>query len=412
MKFGQKFSLRKGLTTPEFAKGIWNPSNKLWRDIIEDYLTISRKRIGNKLWMFKLQLIILFDIVDNIKIIDGYKKKKKEFDELYKSGKFDEKEYKYQKSFFKSEIFSSKLINKALKEIMDGIVWRYFNFNRAILYALADKEPIDVIRPDKGLVNTLHEFSEKFLHPDEYAILNDITNFLRVGDVTHIKEDGTIEIVEVKSGKQRTARVKRQKKKMIELVEFFNTKTTKKEGLKYKIIDSNTRQKTYLKQLLDGIKLARHKGYESILIGDYLILEIVDFESSQYLKGDNIFTDYFSNKHKKIKEKWVKNKDYIHHCFLIEKMNYSKNTAPYTIFPFPDEIIADLLIGKLMISEWFNVSEIFRKIESSGWKIVDFLLAKNKEELEDLKKYDHDDVTFLKVKKGRMSLDVPPAWFA
>ena len=130
MKFGQKFSIRKDLSTPEFAKGIWSPTLRHWRDVVEDYLNISRKRIDNKLCIFKLQLSILFDIIDNCKVIDGYKQKKQEYDKLFAEGKLSKEEYKGQKSHFKSEIFSTKILNKALKEIMDGIVWRYFKYNQ------------------------------------------------------------------------------------------------------------------------------------------------------------------------------------------------------------------------------------------------------------------------------------------
>ena len=64
---------------------------------------------------------------------------------------------------------------------------------------LADKQPIETIRLDQGALNTLYEFSDVFSNPEAIAIYNDITNFLRVGDITQIKEDGSIEIIEVKA---------------------------------------------------------------------------------------------------------------------------------------------------------------------------------------------------------------------
>ena len=63
-------------------------------------------------------------------------------------------------------------------------------------------------------INNLHKFADLFLKKDSIAIYNDITNFLRVGDITQIKKDGSIEIVEVKASKQRGSRITRQKQRI------------------------------------------------------------------------------------------------------------------------------------------------------------------------------------------------------
>jgi hypothetical protein len=74
MKLGQRVSIRKNKEPVEMARGIWNPQMHSWRDVVEDYLYISKKRIENKWCMFKLQLNIFQDIISNIKSIDDYKR--------------------------------------------------------------------------------------------------------------------------------------------------------------------------------------------------------------------------------------------------------------------------------------------------------------------------------------------------
>ena len=68
MKFSQRLSIREKITSVEFGRGIWNPEMSLWRDVIEDYLYISKKRINNKLSMFRLQLNILQEIITTVLI--------------------------------------------------------------------------------------------------------------------------------------------------------------------------------------------------------------------------------------------------------------------------------------------------------------------------------------------------------
>lgn len=409
MKFGQRYSIRNNLKPVEIARGIWNPHMRLWRDIIEDYLYISKKRINNKLSIFKLQLNILQDLINNTNTIDDYKKLEEKLTKDEQQGIISKKEFEHEKEHINSEILSTNIINKALREIADGMVWKYFNYNRAILYMLADKQPIETIRLDQGALNTLYEFSDVFSNPEAIAIYNDITNFLRVGDITQIKEDGSIEIIEVKASKKRDKRVTRQKQRMSELVEFFNTGLTNYDGKQMKIIDSNIRQKTYLSMLLDGIHKARYQGYESVLIGNYLILEIVDFSK---IDDSSDFIGYFESKHKSVKEEWEKRNPRVFSTFFTDKMDYSKNCAPFSIYPFDIETCTDIMMGTLTIRASFNFSELLQIIKKAGWDIKDALMLRSKAEIDALRGKDTRDISFLKVNKGPFTIDVPPSLIA
>jgi hypothetical protein len=409
MIFGQRYSIRKNLKPVEMVRYICNPQMRLWRDVIEDYLYISKKRYKNKLSMFKLQLNILQEIIINIKIIDGYKELEKKLIVDEKKGDFSRESFEQDKKHIKSEIYGTNILNKALREIADGIVWKYFNYNRAILCMLADKQPIEIIRPDEGTFNNLYEFSDVFLDHDSVAIYNDITNFLRVGDVTQIKEDGSIEIIEVKTRKKRGGRITRQKERMSELVEFFNSGLTKYDGKILKIENSNIKQKTYLNLLRNAIQKARHRGFESLLIGKYLILEIADLSKFNDLTD---FISYFESRHKTIQEEWSKKKDLIHSSFFIDKMDYSKNCAPFSIYPFGIETCTDIMMGRLMIKVLFNFSEILRILRKSGWNIEDALDFKSEDEIKAHYGKDVKDISFLKVRKGPLSIDVPPSLIA
>ena len=408
MKYKQKFSIRKNVTPVEFARGIWNPKLKYWRDVIEDYLYVSRKRKDNKLCIFKLQLNMLSDIMSNYEHINSYKNRKESLESQKKKGEIEFKDFNEEIEYIESEIALSNSISKALREIADGIVWRYFNFNRAILYMLADKPPIETIERTKGTQNELDEFADAFLDIDSVAIYNDITNFLRVGDVTKIGKDGTIEIIEVKSGNARGRRITRQKQRMGELVDFFNTGLTNYDGKQLAIVNSEIKQKNYLSLLHNSIKEAKSKGTSTLVIGKYLILEIVDFRHQN--ASDSI--KKFKDKHKSIRNEWEQNNDRVVHTFFTNKMKYSRNCAPYSIYPFDVDICADIITGAVSILVWINHTEILRKLESKGWKIIDSLVYKSKLEIEELEGKDIDSIPFLKIKKNNLIIEVPPSTIA
>jgi hypothetical protein len=358
--------------------------------------------------MFKLQLNILMDMIDNVRNIDNYKTNLIKLQNDKEGTLISQEDYDSGSEFIKSRINGLNIINISLREVVDGIVWRYFKFNRPILYMLADKQEIGPPKPDAGLIESLNQFSEIFLSPKDFAILNDISNFLRVGDITRISEDGTIELIEVKSGRgKRGRRIARQKQRMNELVEFFNTGFSEYDGHTFKINDSNIRKIHYFGDLLDSINRARHKGYDSTLIGNHLIIEVVD---SRKVGDPKTYEKYFQKKHESVKEKWDRNGDIVIPNLFIHKLRYSRNYIPYSIFPYDADICTDIIMGRLMILTILNWSEIFRTFRKAGWQIVDSIFFKSKDELKKMNGKPVKNIPFLIIRKSDLTTNVPPGF--
>lgn len=405
MQFGQRVTVRDKILAPEFAKGIWNPSRRDYRDIIELYLYMSRKFIDNKFAMFKLQMWIMMDLTNESDAVVKCKKKLKEMEEQKEKGDLPEEQFEADSKGIRSEKITSELNIKALREIIDGIAWRYLNYNRPILYILADKQPNDITLFDEGFQKSIYEFADLFLTPGDLVLLNDISNFLRMGDLTVIKGDGTIEFVEVKSSRQRRgARISRQKKRMKETVEFFNTGIRDYDGKNLVIEDSNVKQKNYLKQLKDSVKRAKNKGQDAILIGNHLIIEVIDFSKAKDAKQTN---KYLKSRHKADREKWADNKDFIFRTFFIERFEYARNYAPLPIYPFDDEVIADILMGKVWIKFLLNVHEVVRYLEKSGWELRRAFWDLSEEER---RAVDTRDLELFTFRKESCNVPIPGPW--
>ena len=188
LKFLERYTVREECYALKMASGIWSPKMTDWRDVIEDYLYVSRKRANNKWAIFRLsKMNILQDVMSNVQAMDVYGERKKQLTQDVEEGKASKDDFEAEKEHIESEFYSFDVINKALREIMDGLVWKYFDYNRTILHMLASKAPIETVRVDQGTVNALYEFGDVSTDMDSVAaIFNDITNFLRVGDVTKI----------------------------------------------------------------------------------------------------------------------------------------------------------------------------------------------------------------------------------
>ena len=96
----------------------------------------------------------------------------------------------------------------------------------------------------------------------------------------------------------------------------------------------------------------------------------------------------------------------------MDKMDYSKNCAPFSIYPFDIKTITDIMLGQLMICCLFNYSEVLRIVQKSGWDVVDSIVFRSEEEIKLLNKNEIKDIPFMKIKKGTLSINVPPSLIA
>ena len=215
MEFKQRIATAGGKKRDysRLINAIWMPLQEDYKEIIEDYLFISRKRRKSKFSIYKLQLSILGDLLQHTKAIDAIKII---LGKLEADSSSPKEEREKQIRTYQNQIGAILLINQSLKTIIDGMAWRYLTYNRAILSVLSNKEDSGPVRLDEGLITELFAFSKEILHEKKRTIINDIRNFLRTGDITTIDDNGDIELIEVKSSKRRGRRITRQKEKLQE----------------------------------------------------------------------------------------------------------------------------------------------------------------------------------------------------
>jgi hypothetical protein len=100
---------------------------------------------------------------------------------------------------------------------------------------------------------------------------------------------------------------------------------------------------------------------------------------------------------------WTERHDDVHTFDTFRSLSFSPNLAPFSVFPFDPAICIDLLTGAKSYRVFLNNSAIAREFEHRGWRItVTPKQAFEKSEFAD---------EFMTVKKGRLSVSLPPAAF-
>ena len=188
-------------------------------DILEDFLETSRKRKTNWTALARLQTHMIGELLSQEGAVRHYQAKLKDLKES-RTPTTDDAEFTRELKFIDQELFLYRLYANAVRGIGDGIAWRTLGYDRAVTRLMSEQATKQWLTSD-GLEQELREWSMRFERGDGIAIFNALTNCLAVGDVTVVRPDDSVEIIEVKSSNTKSRRKIRQKHKMSEVVHTY-----------------------------------------------------------------------------------------------------------------------------------------------------------------------------------------------
>jgi hypothetical protein len=93
----------------------------------------------------------------------------------------------------------------------DALAWRVFGFQRKTIIALCQNAPPGMMAGKEGLAAERARVDRAYREDGEFAILHDLTNCLRIGDVTVFRNDGTSETLEIKTDPLRHSPAQKRK---------------------------------------------------------------------------------------------------------------------------------------------------------------------------------------------------------
>jgi len=285
---------------------------------------------------------------------------------------------------------------------------------------------IDINEPGfRGVLNIAKSMA---WHRKNVVIINDLSNFLRVGDLTEFSKLGIL-IHESKAKGRRikniftllqdVSRVSKISKQSERLLKIQTAITHKKifidNNQTVKIKDIKVPFENYLRDVKKIILKAKKEGFFSKKISDCLIVSCLDLIKSIQLMQIGKIRDW---KHFKTTEDWDE-ADFIFpfsntDSFYKNEDYFIPNMTPYSIFPFPSKICLELLSGRLILAARLNISKVYHYFEENGWEVEGISLdkfIKRGKKLESLypdiyEAYHHDE-TLCILKRGKFNLAIP-----
>lgn len=366
--------------------------------MLEDQLHITLLRRQNPLPLFKVQMSMLTDLVTSEHAIAQYKKAKEERQQNAKDN-LEAKHFEDELRLIDREIHFHQAICRAIRDIGDGIAWRLFDYDRVTLAMIANRPASKHINL-AGLEAELMEFGRVFDSKEGIAVLNDLTNFLKLADVTIRKDQGAFELVEVKTGHKSSGRITRQKQNLRRTVALINTGTTEDEEIM--ISELEVRLQTYFRNIARLIQEAEKNGVATQRIGECMLVQCTDFEIASNMGFEK--TKQVLDDGRKCTKQWMEAGDIVIDLASQDKYMSVKNYAPFSVYPLSEKTRVRLMIGSLFVVSYLNVSAVLRYMEDRGWKLVK-TPQEHAEEHKQLQTI--DEIWLATVRKGPLTIAVP-----
>jgi len=291
------------------------------------------------------------------------------------------------------QILIHKHLIRISRAICDGIGWRNLNFNRMYITSASrgfGSGAINIYNKDfQGEAFWAYRITEKY---KSVVLLNDLTHYFRVGDLTEITPEGVPFIHEVKkSGRKvqnlfvmqnKPGKISRQEKRLLELQRIALKKEVQIGDKKVKYRHLETSMNTNLYKVSKMLNESKKQIFINERIEPFLTVEIINFRKAMK-KGVDILQNIPNPKSDKKQLTLVhSNWDTF---FEDEKGNFLRSGVPYSVYPFSVHNCINLLSGHYLLKSTLNITILKNILKERGWEIDDITEKELDKQIADFK---------------------------
>ena len=258
-----------------------------------------------------------------------------------------------------------------LRQVGDGIAWRALRYDRGALTILGEGERVGRLAQGIGHDAELAELGRLWEEEGVFAMHNDLTNCLRHGDLTALRErdDGLdVTLIEVKAGQRPDDTPQLQRLERATSLLREGRQVTDEGVIHVTVVPAP--YETYLSVLEELIATARAVGHAWARPHECLLVGAVDYrvwgrESRAYNRrsdaerrrlgwgGDEPETLAWTASMRRMRDRgWS-----------------SSSLAPYTIFPLPAADAADVVMGFVDLAYSLHLPLLERALSRDGVEV-------------------------------------------
>ena len=263
-------------------------------------------------------------------------------------------------------IFNMRL-RHMLKEIADGIAWRQLGFNRPLMRLLSQNKSPGYLKHEAAKED---DVAINIVAYGNQVIIHDITNIMRVGDLTVIDSKGYPNVLEIKSSGKRVwsadayrnllrkgGDLSKQASKVLEIDNALKTGVIKSGSKNANIHYTDMPLYSYL----DIVQNIITKCNEAGICGTFV-------DRMMYIRAFKVTAEIDSLELPfKLSNHW-RDLSSLDTLYIPDGEIY-RNRIPYSAYPFSDETVLQLLSGEIILECYINMLELKKRFEKSGWRV-------------------------------------------
>jgi hypothetical protein len=265
-------------------------------------------------------------------------------------------------------------VSRQFRSVGDALAWRAVNYNRRYIVAMSRNQHVGGPMARKaGLDFELGRLDFEWKHNRRFTLLHDLTNCVRIGDVTVFTSDGPV-IDEVKSKRRVSAKQRDRMRQAVAAAAEGGVLPGTEAGL---LVDVPVDAKHHMTALGDALDLAESRGVAGfavrggrrgvvaaslLTLGRHPNLQAMDGRWTQ-AENNSMFKAGFSRQHPHLE---IRSTDATgRHAML----------PPFGIYPLPARQCAQLVCDALMFEVRMPVAAVVGFATEAGMDVVSHLAA-------------------------------------
>lgn len=272
-----------------------------------------------------------------------------------------------QLSTWKLESYVFERLARQLRTVGDGFAWTCFGYDRRVILALSRNDSPGPMYGKAGLRYELGAIEEIWRDKQHFALHHDLTNCLRIADLTEFTADGQRLFHEIKAKPHTEKKQLERAQAVVEAI--MNGGVLPSSVSDTRLVELQEPYRTNLKQLNDLLQLAKQNGCHGMklphgraVIASSLPVMAVRWEDNPE-EGTHLLE---STRHRALKRAGIDKA--MHHI-----KGYSGDTAarspimaPWAIYPFSPSDCAALICDMLLFDTTVSADALVESLERAG----------------------------------------------
>lgn len=251
---------------------------------------------------------------------------------------------------------------RQLRAVGDAMAWRLFNYDRRFIIALSRNNPPGPFVGKEGLGYELGAVKEAWERDNSFALLHDLTNSVRVGDMTLFTASGP-RLVEVKkSAEGGGSRRRQQLRRAQEAVAFINEGAPLPGAPQVDLYVSPQQFKADLSALRDHVDRARREAVACSSIGHQQVLTVVALTAKVDPSAQDVAKRSDALKSRAFRKAGLDQAQHHLRGIRADSIGRDRNLAPFTIYPLDPAAVAALttdLVSYEYVVGWDRLGRAF-----------------------------------------------------